>query len=240
MNWLIHLILLGSVFIQVTRAQFNPALSMSEIENKINYPIPPSNSLEKAPGPEFRLPTSLIPRKYFIQIRPVIDKDHDGIGKQGEAPGTSKLTVTCITPTRRVVMHSENLKINEPSIEVRRMANDVLVDITSVEYDDEKNFLILNLSSDLLINEDYSVSIDFVANVLPGGGSGGLYTETYQDPVTKETRILAVTQLEPVRARQVFPCMDEPTYKTPFDVIIGRTRAYSSLGNAPLGTTVPE
>lgn len=51
---------------------------------------------------------------------------------------------------------------------------------------------------------------------------------------------MAVTQLEPLRARQVFPSFDEPTYKATIDLIIGRSENFTSLGNGPLIDTMPE
>jgi alanyl aminopeptidase len=43
-----------------------------------------------------------------------------------------------------------------------------------------------------------------------------------------------VTQLEPISARSVFPCVDEPRYKTPFDLELSILKNAMAFSNAPV------
>jgi aminopeptidase N len=52
-------------------------------------------------------------------------------------------------------------------------------------------------------------------------------------------RWLAATQFQTLGARQAFPCFDEPSFKSTFNVTIGRpSEGYNSLANSPLQETM--
>jgi aminopeptidase N len=48
-----------------------------------------------------------------------------------------------------------------------------------------------------------------------------------------------MTQMEPVDARRVFPCFDEPSFKAEFSITLGRKRDMISLSNMPKVKTTP-
>ncbi|CAL8141235.1 unnamed protein product [Orchesella dallaii] len=216
----------------------NPKVKI--IEDKVIVIPESSSALTQDPGPDYRLPTNLIPLNYFLQIRPIIDKDYPGIGNKDTAPGFVRITVSCANSTNQIVMHQKFLTVNESSIQVKSVSDETVVAVVNVEYDEPRNFIVINLSSQLIQNEIYEISILFTANVPPNDSLRGLYSEQYIDPRTNQTKVMAATQLEPLRARQVLVCFDEPTYKATFDVVIGRTENFTSLGNGPLFGTEPD
>ena len=51
---------------------------------------------------------------------------------------------------------------------------------------------------------------------------------------------MAATQLAPIDARKVFPCLDEPALKATFEITVGRHKQMTALSNMPLKTTEPK
>lgn len=47
------------------------------------------------------------------------------------------------------------------------------------------------------------------------------------------------TQMQATEARKVLPCLDEPGFKSTFDIIVGHNKVMSALANMPETATVP-
>lgn len=45
--------------------------------------------------------------------------------------------------------------------------------------------------------------------------------------------------MQVTEARKVLPCLDEPGFKSTFDIIVGHNKAMSTLANMPEMATVP-
>lgn len=60
--------------------------------------------------------------------------------------------------------------------------------VTTVEYDEERDFLIINLDSVVKNQTFVELSMSFIANVPPNDSLRGLYSETYYDPSTDEMK----------------------------------------------------
>lgn len=50
---------------------------------------------------------------------------------------------------------------------------------------------------------------------------------------------MLLTQLQPIHARQVFPCFDEPNLKADFTITVGRPANMISVSNMPIFKTMP-
>lgn len=56
--------------------------------------------------------------------------------------------------------------------------------------------------------------------------------------ICNHLRSVAVTQLRPNNARRMFPCFDEPGYKTPFEISVVRPRDMLALSNMPIARSM--
>lgn len=69
--------------------------------------------------------------------------------------------------------------------------------------------------------------------------SEGLFRSSYVDPVTKESKWFVSTHMRPNLARSVFPCFDEPAYKVPIVITVGRHKNMTAVSNMPLEKSEP-
>ncbi|KAJ8940801.1 hypothetical protein NQ318_007887, partial [Aromia moschata] len=67
----------------------------------------------------------------------------------------------------------------------------------------------------------------------------GFFRSSYVDLATKETKWFVSTHMRPNLARSVFPCFDEPAYKVPVVITVGRHKNMTAVSNMPLKSTVP-
>lgn len=69
--------------------------------------------------------------------------------------------------------------------------------------------------------------------------NGGLFHGNYIDPQTKTTKWFVAAHLQLFYARKVFPCFDEPSYKVPVVLTVGRPKEKFVLSNMPLESSEP-
>jgi hypothetical protein len=114
-----------------------------------------------------------------------------------------------------------NIKLNSLGLTIRN----VWVNDKDVKY-------LLNKTGETLeIMNNFSVGINWIKiswNFVIGEDMSGLYW------VKSNDHIIFSTQFEPTHARKVFPCFDNPKYKSTFDIIIITSKNKRVLGNMPI------
>lgn len=84
----------------------------------------------------------------------------------------------------------------------------------------------LQLNDKLEVGE---ASIKLVFNGILNDKLAGFYRSKYQ--VNGEDRYMATTQFEPTDARRAFPCWDEPTLKSTFQLSVITEKKYNTISN---------
>ncbi len=160
------------------------------LEDKAVLTPKEKENIKKAdePGPDYRLPTSLVPQHYLIRIRPILDRDHPGIGDKDTARGLVRVTVQCVESTSRIVMHQKFLQVNDSFISVKQVASGEEISVSGVEYDEPRDFMMINLAKELEEGNNYDIQMGYWARVPPNDSFRGLYSESYLDPVTNQTK----------------------------------------------------
>lgn len=100
----------------------------------------------------------------------------------------------------------------------------------------KKPLYVINLEHLLKRGTTCEVEIQF-AGKLFNDTSEAMFRSSYTDSATGEKKWFVATHMRPNLARRVFPSFDEPAYKVPFNLIIGRHKNMSTLSNMPLNRT---
>nr|CAI5863764.1 unnamed protein product [Callosobruchus analis] len=112
----------------------------------------------------------------------------------------------------------------------------VALPVEEILKDDKNTKLTIVMKNILNEGSTYTVDIKFAGLILDN--LVGLYKTHYVDAYGAP-KWLATTHFQPVYARRVFPCFDEPSFKAPFEISIARRTNMTALSNMPLKETEP-
>jgi aminopeptidase N len=178
---------------------------------------------------DYRLPKTLVPYHYEVHLRPILDPVLDTEPFEIDtAPGWVRMYVQCVEATNIVTFHSNNITIEDSSIEVKNIADETSLTIVDQSADSENQIVILTLGSAMTVGSNYSIYVRFVSQI--PYSMLGMYHRTYLTP-TGETKKLVLTKLEAVGARMVFPCFDEPALKATYQINIAHLEKHTTLCN---------
>src|SRR5262249_31766518 len=156
---------------------------------------------EPAARADWRLPSIAVPLRYELDL--AIDP------RESRFSGRVEIVVSLARPTRYVVLHARALSFRSIAARVgsQGIEGKAVYHHPPSAHADE---VLLHFSSGLAGTATLSIAYD--APFDESGDTRGLFR-------IKETRgWYAFTQFEPSGAREMFPCFDEPGFKTPFDV----------------------
>ncbi|KAJ8870567.1 hypothetical protein PR048_029590 [Dryococelus australis] len=186
---------------------------------------------------DFYLPRSVVPRSYRLQLVPDLD--------QGLFSGHVWVNVSCLEPVDSLTLHAhQNLNTTSAGLSLRRLPTTT----SSSEDDDDgakemtvvstkKNFAkqwyIIMLGEELQKGSDYELHVSFSGR-LNDDSSEAFFRASYMDHRAQERSWYAATAMETTKARQVFPCWDEPALKATFQISVAARRKYHVLSNMPL------
>ena len=121
----------------------------------------------------------------------------------------------CVKPGTNITVHAADLKVNNESITVVEKDGDKK-NIKIIEYDEEREFLIIHMNESLSVGKIYLVNVEYTGYLRDN--LKGFYRSSYTDEKTNTTEYLATTQFQISDARRAFPCFDEPAIKAKFKV----------------------
>ncbi|XP_052869863.1 aminopeptidase N [Anopheles cruzii] len=215
-----------------------PAVTVTEKE-----PVTPSE-----PSENLRLPRSIEPIAYDIQLTPWLEEDNFTF------TGTVEILIRVKERCNNVTLHAAALRIFDATVARHRIASpEDPADLSEEETDEpdhnstgtdfaeqfveidhnvtvaSKQFYVLVLKEDLEQGAQYVVRIRYEG--ILNDYLQGFYRSSYT--ANNETKWIATTQFQPTDARRAFPCFDEPALKARFNISIARTKDMISLSNMP-------
>lgn len=180
---------------------------------------------------DYLLPNSVVPSHYDLKL--VYDVDPS---TNFSYFGVVDISVTCKEATSKIVLHAEQLSIDETKSKIT--SEDEQLSIKSIQMSKEFNFLTVQLDRELTVNNSYVLELSFYGNLKKQ--LDGVYISTYADKISAKTEYLIATQFEAISARKGFPCFDEPSFKSTFTVNIGHHVDFTAISNMPLHNSSQE
>ncbi|CAI9570874.1 unnamed protein product [Staurois parvus] len=189
----------------------------------------PTTPASREPWDSYRLPKTLIPDHYDVDLRPVLEKNNRGLYV---FHGKSVAHFRCENSTTLVIIHSK--KLNYTKNVVLQDDTDRDVTINREQLVEKTNYLVLHLAESLQSGKTYRLHTEFIGEL--ADDLAGFYRSEYvEDGVTK---LIATTQMQAHDARKAFPCFDEPAMKATFSITLRYQPNYVALSNMnPISVT---
>lgn len=153
---------------------------------------------------KYRLPTSIVPKSYKIMVTPYLNSTFT-------FNGTVEILTSVVEETDIVVFHTSEIEYYDMSLSV----NGTILKAENIVENTTYQILTITLADRLFKGSELLIKISY-SGVL-NTALKGFYRSSYVDD-KNNTRWLATTHLEPVGARKMFPCFDEPGLKATFDL----------------------
>ena len=118
-----------------------------------------------------RLPNDTIPLNYRLSLDTNIHEGNENY------TGVVEIMIQCVNKTKKIVLHSRSLKINEVYLDNEKLGN--------YSVGDETDFLTIELVKELVENQTYSLRISF--DGVHASGVSGWYKGSYLNVEKNET-----------------------------------------------------
>src|SRR5580704_9452291 len=180
---------------------------------------PPTTTSSDVPASAaFRLPRTVEPETYRIEIEPDLGA--------ASFSGTVAIDAVIREPVQEIVLNAVELAVSD--VEVR--LSDGTAIACAVSFDDDLEWVTFQAPSELPPGP-CTVSCRFTGTL--NDKLRGFYRSTYTGP-DGETQTIATTQFESVDARRCFPCFDEPDRKAVFEVTLIVDPDLDAISNSPI------
>ncbi|MGE3621255.1 MAG: M1 family metallopeptidase [Acidimicrobiia bacterium] len=173
------------------------------------------------PNP-YRLPTSVVPRRYELELAPDL--------AAATFAGQVAVEADVVEPTREVVLNAVELEVDEAWVQVGPVRHEA-----AVALDAETERATLTVAEVL---EPGPVVVGLRFRGVLNDKLRGFYRSTFTDPDGVE-RTIATTQFEATDARRAFPCWDEPEAKAVFAVSLVVEGDLTVVSNAGVAADEP-
>lgn len=171
---------------------------------------------------QIRLPTTVVPELYELQIYPDLETD--------VFTGSVNISARVQKATKTLFLHAVAMTISRVSL----AHSGATVSPVKTFFYPENEFLVLEFNEEVE-EGDVVLQLQFKGNLT--NSLAGLYRSTYENEAG-ETIKLATTQFEATDARRAFPCFDEPSFKANFSIIVTTTKDRTALSNMPVSHIV--
>lgn len=173
--------------------------------------------------PIVRLPRDVVPRHYEITLEPDL--------KRFKFSGAVEICLEATKPVEEIVLNADDLMISEailtPDNQAANSHGPVPLKIVWEDSSDRVRFVMTKR----LPAGTYKLNCKFSANL--SDKLSGLYRSSFKDKQHAK-HWLCATQLEPMDARRMFPCFDEPDFKATFALKVITAPGLTAISNSEI------
>ncbi|GFS49299.1 endoplasmic reticulum aminopeptidase 2, partial [Nephila pilipes] len=181
----------------------------------------------EGPAPWYspRLPIHTVPKHYDLHLHPNLTAE--------SFKGHVTIQVILQKSTGRLLVHAaEGLNVTKTEVwSEEEKKEPKMVELQNVFLYEENEYLVLKTRERLPVGR-YRLYFEFEGPLTLT--LKGLYKSSYMDPHTQIKKFLATTQFAATYARRAFPCFDEPSFKTTFNVSVLHDATLFALSNTPV------
>ncbi|EDW23767.1 GL23791 [Drosophila persimilis] len=179
-------------------------------------------------GADYRLGGSVVPSFYNLTIDVLSNADEPTVFN-GEV--SIAVQVVGTAEVRQITLHKDAIDIEECWLYNESGDQVQPIDSSQLTYEEATQQLTVPLSQ-ALANGAYTLGFKYTGKIRTD--MAGLFSASYVEQDTGKTKWLAVTQMQRINARLVFPCFDEPAFKAQFQLQIVRPSGYEAISNTKL------
>ncbi|KAJ8664406.1 hypothetical protein QAD02_006068 [Eretmocerus hayati] len=181
----------------------------------------------------YRLPQNVKPVGYRLNVTTRLGMPGENVEK---FQGRVEIDVIVGRRTSSIVVHSKNLLI--AGIYITKFLQKKRLNLLTVTRDSRRDFLIFKRGNFGFEAAKYTIIIEYTGR-FEEGATSGFYKSFYTND-DGEKVWYAVTDFEPTNARAAFPCFDEPSFRTNFNISITHYKGYTATSNTPnISISVP-
>ncbi len=168
-----------------------------------------------------QLPKSIFPQQYTIRLEPDLEKF--------TTRGSETVELLALKPVTEIVLNALDMEVTKATL-----TTDKEIELRP-RVDAEKQTLVLPLPERLRPGK-YKLKLEFSGKI--GDKAQGLFYVKYTAPSKKkgpaEKKIMLGTQMEATDARRMFPCWDEPVFRSGFELTVVVPEKHLAVSNMPI------
>ena len=183
---------------------------------------------------DIRLPKTLDAQHYYVRLIP----DFTSTSSHIMFEGFSEMWIVPNVDTDVLTFHADEITPLEV-VPGTITPGDLDFTVSEIHFDFQRTFVHVKTVEGFVVGNSYAVRVNFAMDTTRGAYYNyGFYpqicSETNGDP-----KLCWFTQGESTTARNIFPCLDEPSFKAVWNIEVVRNEDYHARTNYPLVETVP-
>ncbi|XP_024941271.1 aminopeptidase N isoform X3 [Cephus cinctus] len=207
----------------------NPSNGLAKVKRSVDL-----NDVYQYQSRQNRLPKGLRPTSYRLEIEPSI--------YEAKFKGRVRINITWTDTSDRIILNAHpDLAIDGSGIKVKELGvderKDIITPATGINvagttHNAKKSWYVIELEQMLRNGTKCEIDMKFTGNITTNKTSG-LFRREYVDSAGKSHMVLG-TYFRLDNAQNMFPCFDEPPYKTKYQLSVLRPKNMTALSNTEL------